>query len=81
VVSGPRRTAQWALAIAVALPLLPLALSLCAGMYLVVARTDRGTRSHFVTVAGGVIALGISALGVFVTYELVLLIVRLAGGH
>jgi hypothetical protein len=65
---------QWTVVIAVVIPLIPLSMSLCAGIYLVVAAADKGQRRENLSLIGGTISIVISAIGIFITYELVRLI-------
>lgn len=68
------RAAQWVVAIIVSLPLVPLAMSLCAGAFLVVVAVDKGERKGRWSVLAGLLSVCVSALGIFIIYELVQLI-------
>jgi hypothetical protein len=70
----------WLIVIAIALPIVPLTMSLCAGIYLVVVGADRGERGNQLSVAGGAISIVISAVGIGLTYLLVRLGFWLFGG-
>lgn len=65
------RALEWMIAVLIALPLLPLAMSLCAGIYLVAAASDKGVREHGLSLAGGLLSLLVSAIGIFLIYVLV----------
>jgi hypothetical protein len=75
------RALGWIVAVAVALPLIPLAMSLCAGIYWVAVSSDRGERQRSLGAAGGLISVVVSLAGIGLTIGLVRLGFWLFGGH
>lgn len=69
------RAALWTVAIIIALPLLPLAVSLCAGGAIASAAVDKDDRTRRGAIIGGVVVILIlllfSVIGLFAMYELI----------
>jgi hypothetical protein len=75
------RAVAWIIALAVALPLIPVVMSLCAGIYFVAVASDRGERGAQLSLVAGVFSVVVSAAGIALTYLLVRLGIGLFGGR
>lgn len=70
------RVLGWLIAILIAIPLLPLVMSLCAGIYYVTNSADEGDRSNILGSVGGIVSILTSIAGILICAGIIYLLVR-----